>query len=62
MYCLFKNSKFDYEIKDVLLGIFDTMESAEKMKEKAEEIEDEDLREEMVYSIVFIEKNTLIEE
>ena len=62
IYIIIGNSSFDYEVKNIIFGVFTNKEMAEEKKLELENMKKESDNYEMILEIISKEINTLIDE
>lgn len=62
IYIIIGNSSFDYEIRNIIFGVFTNKEMAEEKKLELENMKKESDNYEMILGIISKEINTLIDE
>ena len=62
IYIIIGNSSFDYEIRNIIFGVFTNKEMAEEKKLELENMKKESDNYEMILEIISKEINTLIDE
>ena len=62
IYIIIGNSSFDYEVRNIIFGVFTNKEMAEEKKLELENMKKESDNYEMILEIISKEINTLIDE
>lgn len=62
IYIIIGNSSFDYEVRNIIFGVFTNKEMAEEKKLELENMKKESDNYEMILEIISKEINTLVDE
>lgn len=62
IYIIIGNSSFDYEVRNIIFGVFTNKEIAEEKKLELENMQKESDNYEMILEIISKEINTLVDE